>query len=76
MAAPRRFMFFFCGRGKVGGRKYRLLCDESFESCLAEQRFSVPCVTFRIVLSIVRPLGVSIIVRISLALNLRLCVKN
>ena len=44
MAAPRRFMFFFCGRGKVGrGDNNRLLRDESFESCLAEQRCSVPC---------------------------------
>ena len=45
MAAPRRFMFFFCGRGKVGGGKNRLLRDESFESCLTQQRCSVLCVT-------------------------------
>ena len=46
MATPRRFLFFFCGRGKVGGGYNSLVRDESFESCLNEQRFSVPCVTF------------------------------
>ena len=39
MAASKRFVFFFCGRGKVGGGNNRLLHNESFESCL-------PCVTF------------------------------
>ena len=46
MAAPRHFMFFFCGTGKVAGGTNRLLRDESFESCLTEQRCSVACVTF------------------------------
>ena len=55
MAAYRRFMFFFCGRGKVGGSNNRLLRDESFELCLTEQRCSVPCVTFFFL--IFRPLG-------------------
>ena len=32
------FMFFFCGRGKVGGDYDRLLRDEIIESCLTEQR--------------------------------------
>ena len=57
MSAPRRFMFIFCGRGKVGGGNNRLLGDDSFELCLAEQRFSVPYVTFCIVLLLVRPSG-------------------
>ena len=48
MAAPRCSMFLFCGGGKVGGDNNRLLRDDSFESCLTEQRCSVdlPCVTF------------------------------
>ena len=52
-------MFFFCGRGKVGGDYGRLLRDEIIESCLTEQRCSVnlSCVTFRFVLLLVRPLS-------------------
>ena len=50
MAAPRRFMFFFCGTVKVEGGKNRLLRDESFESRLTEQRSPVSCVTFCFVL--------------------------
>ena len=59
MAGLSRFRFFFCGRGKVGGGggNSRLLRDERCESCLTEQRCSVPCVTFRFALLIVRPLG-------------------
>ena len=57
MAALRRFMFFFCGRDKAGAGNNRLLRDESFESCLTEQRYSIPCVTFCFVLLLVRPLG-------------------
>ena len=42
------FMFFFCGRGKLGGDNNRLLRDESIELYLSEQRCFVdlPCVTF------------------------------
>ena len=44
------FMFFFCGRVKVGGGgdNNRLLRDESIESCLTEQRsfIDIPCVTY------------------------------
>ena len=57
MAAPIRFIFFFCERGKVEEGNNRLLRDESFRSCLTEQRCSVPCVTFCFGLLIVRPLG-------------------
>ena len=39
MAAPRSFMFFFCGGGNN-------IIGENYESRLAEQRCSVPCVTF------------------------------
>ena len=46
MAAPRRFMLFTCGRGKVEGGNNRLLLGESFESCLTEERCPVPCLTF------------------------------
>ena len=48
MATPRRFVFFFCRKGKLGGGNNRLSRDESFESCLIEQRCSVvlPYVTF------------------------------
>ena len=37
MAALRRFIFFFCGRLKVGGGNNRLLRDGSIESCLTDQ---------------------------------------
>ena len=54
-------MYFFSERGKEGGGgggggNNRLLCDESFESCLTEQRCSVPCTTFSFVLLLVRPI--------------------
>ena len=69
--AARRFVFFFCGRGKVRRGYNRLLRDESFETSLTEQRCSVdlPFVTFCFVNSIVRPSGCNerIIVRISLS---------
>ena len=76
MAAPRLSMFSFCGRAKVGGSNNRLLRDESFESCLTEQRCSVPCVTFVLFrfLSDLSAANKKVIGRISLALNLRLCV--
>ena len=35
MAAPRRFRIFFRVRGKVRGGNNKLLCNESFESCLS-----------------------------------------
>ena len=57
MAAPRRFMFFFCGRGKGGVGNNRLLINDTFQLCLSEQRCSVPCVTFCFVLLLVTPLG-------------------
>ena len=56
-AAPKTFMFFSCGRGRIGGGNHRPPSDESIESCLAEQRCSVPCVTFCFVLLLVRPLS-------------------
>ena len=72
MAAPRRFMFFFCGRGKVGGDKF--LRDESFESFLTEQRCSVPCVTSCFNCQTFRLLTRRLWLKIFLAHNLRLCV--
>ena len=72
-------MFFFCGKGKAGGHNKRLLADESIESCLTEECCSVdlyPVKHFILFcyssdLSAVRK---KVIVRISSALNLRLCV--
>ena len=57
MAAPRRLVFFFCGRGKVGRGNNRILQDESFEPCSTEQRCSGHCVLLFIFFLIVRPLG-------------------
>ena len=50
-------MFFFCGRGKVGGDNNRLLRKESIESCLTEKYCFVdlPCVKFCFVLLLVTP---------------------
>ena len=57
-AASRRFMFFFCGRGKVGEGNDRLISDESFETCMTEQSCSIPLnLLYCFVLLIVRPLG-------------------
>ena len=71
-------MFFFCGRGKVGGDYDRLLRDKIIESCLTEQRCSVnlSCVTFRLFCYLLDLYAVDtkVIVRISMAFNLRLCV--
>ena len=72
-------MSSFCGRGKVGGDNNRLLRDESIESCLTEQRFSVDLTFFFFfffgyILSDLWGVNKKVIVRIPLALNLRLCV--
>ena len=57
IAAPKRFMFFFCGRGKLGGGYNRLLCNESFESCLTEQRCSVDLLFFYVLFCFVNCQG-------------------
>ena len=71
-------MFFFCGRGKVGVDYDRLIGDEIIESCLTEQRCSVnlSCVTFVLFCYLLDFYAVDteVIVRISMAFNLRLCV--
>ena len=73
-------MFFFCGRGKVGVDYERLLRNEIIESCLTEQRcfVNLSCVTFCFVLLDylldLYAVDTEVIVRISMAFNLRLCV--
>ena len=42
IVAPRRFGFFLRVRDKVGGGNNRLLNDDSFESCMTEQRCFKP----------------------------------